>query len=167
MITRSTIVLIVMLALGFHALITGLRYRWGFYKSPYFARPTLTMYAELGVSGGFLFLVLSISSLLTRDIEVSAEVITADSLLTSLAIAALGINWCLGLINSNLWKPAWIIWLENHYDKNQIEQLRQQAQEAGLKQWENQVLTQSDLEDWITAVLTQPSPPAKREPSVS
>lgn len=147
--TRSTIVLIVMLVLGSHALITGLRYRLGYYKSPYFARPTLTMYAELGVSGGFLFLVLSLSSLLTRDTEVSEEVTTAISLLTYLAMAALALNWLLGLLNSNLWKPTWVIWLEKHYSKIQIDQLRRQAQEIGLKQWESRVRTQRDLEAWI------------------
>ena len=152
--TRSTIILLAMMAIGFHALVTGLRYRLGYYKSPYFARPTLVMYAELGVSGGFLFLVLAVSSLLTRDVEVSAEVTTAVSLLTYLAMAALALNWLLGLISSNLWKPTWVIWLESHYDRNQIDQMRQQAQEMGLKQWEGQILTQDDLEAWITAVLT-------------
>jgi predicted PurR-regulated permease PerM len=115
------------------------------------------MYAELGISGGLLFLILSISSLVLRDIEVSEGVTTAVSLLIYLAIAALAINWFLALINSNLWKPTWVIWLENHYDQNQIEQLRQQAQEIGLKQWESQVMTQHDLENWITAVLSPSS----------
>jgi len=161
--TRSTIVLIVMLVLGIHALITGLRYRLGYYKSPYFARPTLTMYAELGVSGGFLFLILSISSLLTRDIEVSEGVTTAVSLLTYFAMAAFAFNWLLGLINSNLWKPNWVIWLEKHYNTSQIDQLRRQAQEIGLKQWESQVMTQHDLEAWVTAVLEHKNQPAQRE----
>ena len=156
-VTRSTIVLIVMIAVGFHALITGLRYRLGAYKSPYFARPTLTMYAELGVTGGFLFLLLAISSLLTRDIEVSDSITTAVSILTYLAIAALALNWLLGLVGSWLWKPAWVIWLESHYDLSQIALLRQQAQEIGLKQWEKQVMTQPELEIWITAVLHPPN----------
>ncbi len=151
--TRSTIILIIMIAVGFHALITGLRYRLGAYKSPYFARPTLTMYAELGITGGFLFLLLAISSLLTRDIEVSEDVTMAVSLLAYLAIAALALNWLLGLMGSWLWKPAWVIWLESYYSQAQIASLRQQAQEIGLKQWENQVVTQSELERWITAVL--------------
>ncbi|MCB8945637.1 MAG: hypothetical protein H6658_17950 [Ardenticatenaceae bacterium] len=163
--TRSTIVLLIMLALGLHALVTGLRYRFGYFKSPYFARPTLTMYAELGVSGGFLFLILSISSLLTRDIDVSVGLTTAVSLLTYLALAALAANWLLSLIGSNLWQPAWVIWLESHYNQTQIGQLRQQAQEIGLKQWENQVMTQHDLEQWITAVLTPP--PSITEKSAS
>ena len=158
--TRSTIVLIVMFFLGIHALLTGLRYRLGYYKSPYFARPTLTMYAELGVSAGLLFLVLSVSSLLTRDIDMSQRVTTAVSFLTYLAIAALAINWLLGLINSQLWKPAWVTWLESHYDQNQIDQLRQQAQTIGLRQWEAQVRTQRDLEEWIMSVLPTSSSPA-------
>ena len=155
--TRSTIVLIIMIAVGFHALITGLRYRLGAYKSPYFARPSLTMYAELGVTGGFLFLLLAIGSLLTRDIEVSDSVTTAVSILTYLAIAALALNWLLGLMGSWLWKPAWVIWLESHYDPSQIALLRQQAQEIGLKQWEKQVMAQSELEIWIAAVLHPPN----------
>jgi hypothetical protein len=156
-VTRSTIVLLTMIAVGSHALLIGVRYMLGYYKAPYFARPTLRMYAELGISGGLLFLILFISSLVLRDIEVSEGVTTAVSLLIYLAIAALAINWFLALINSNLWKPTWVIWLENHYDQNQIEQLRQQAQEIGLKQWESQVMTQHDLENWITAVLSPSS----------
>jgi hypothetical protein len=80
---------------------------------------------------------------------VGAGITTAVSNLTYLAIAALALNWLLGLINSNLWKPAWVIWLEEHYSQNQIDQLRQQAQEIGLKQWESLVITQPDLEAWI------------------
>ena len=151
--TRSTIVLITMIAIGLHALITGVRYRLGHYKAPYFARPTRLMYAELGVSGGFLFLVLAISSLLTRDIEVSNGVTTAVSILTYFAIVVLALNWFLGLINSNLWRPTWVIRLENHYTKTQIDQLRQQAQAMGLKEWETVTMTHNDLEAWITAVL--------------
>lgn len=161
--TRSTIVLIVMLVLGSHALLTGLRYRLGYYRSPYFARPSLRMYAELGISGGFLFLVLSISSLLTRDSNVSEGVTTAVSLLSYLGMAAVALNWLLGLSNHRYLKPAWVNWLEGQYEPQQIEQLRQSAWEMGLNVWENQVRTRSELEGWITAVLEQHNLPAKRE----
>lgn len=161
--TRSTIVLIVMLLAGGHALLTGLRYRLGYYKSPYFARPSLRMYAELGISGGFLFLLLSVSSLLTRDIEVSEGVITAVSLLSYTGIAALALNWLLGLTNNRFLKPDWANWLEGRYEPQQIEQLRQSAWEDGLKVWENQVRTRPELEAWITAVLEQQNEPEKDE----
>lgn len=168
--TRSTIVLIVMLALGSHGLLTGLRYRLGSYKAPYFARPTQQMYAELGVSAGILFLILALSSLLMRDRVLSEGVVTAVTLLTYLAIAALALNWLLNLSGSKLWQPAWVIWLESHYTQQQIEQLSQKAQEAGLRQWEMQVATQTDLEEWITAVLSpkvKPQQHRKRPPTAT
>jgi hypothetical protein len=151
--TRSSIVLIAMLLLGAHAFYTGVRYRLGRYKSPYFGRNSLNIYAELGISGGFLFLVLSISSLLTRDIEVSAGVETAVTNLIYLAIILLALNWLSGLFSVSVLRPDWVNWLESQHDRTQIEQLRQQAQAMGLKVWESQVQTQAELEGWITAVL--------------
>ena len=164
-VTRSSIVLIVMLVIGLHALLTGWRYHRGSYKSPYFGRATFNLYAELGITAGLLFVILSISSLLTRDMTVSEGATTAVAVLTYLAMLALALNWLLGLLSSELLKPSWVIWLENHYDKSQIEQLRQQAQGIGLRQWETLVRTQSDLEAWITAVLPSPPPLPKSAPS--
>ena len=152
-----------MLFVAIHALLTGLRYRLGYYKAPYFARPTLRMYAELGISGGFLFLLLSLSSLLTRDIDVSQRVTTVVSLLSYLGMAAVALNWLLGLTNNRLLQPDWVNWLESHYEPQQIEQLRHSVWERGLKVWEAQVRTRSALEAWITAVLEHQHQPTMRE----
>jgi hypothetical protein len=152
-----------MLLAGGHALLTGLRYRLGYYKSPYFARPSLRMYAELGISGGFLFLVLSVSSLLTRDIEVNGAVTTAVSLLSYIGMAAVALNWLLGLTNSRFLKPDWAKWLEGRYEQQQIEQLQQSAWERGLKAWEDQVRTRPELEAWVMAVLDPKNQPAQSE----
>jgi hypothetical protein len=162
-VTRSSIVLIVMLIVGIHALFTGWRYRRGTYKSPYFGRPTFTLYAELGLSGGLLFIILAISTFLTRDMAENAGVTTAVSILIYLGVTAVAVNWLLGIFSSRLINPAWVNWLETNYTSQQIDILRQHTQEIGLRQWELQVQTRTDLQAWITAVLALPDehPPSQ------
>ncbi len=162
--TRSTIVLLAMILVGGHAAYTSYRFRMGSYKSPYFGRQSLRMYADLGMSVGSFFVILAVITLLTRD---STQSEATMNLVTMVIYAGLGltaVNWVLAVFQVKWSRPFWVNWLESEYSRQEVDRLRYAAQAMGLKVWEREVGSQAALEEWITAVLSTSLEEAPMEP---
>ena len=51
-------------------------------------------------------------------------------------------------------KPYWLRWLEEHYG-HVLEEMFEEARQMGAYEWEAQVRTQADLEQWADRVAQQ------------
>jgi len=75
-----------------------------------------------------------------------------EDLSSLIIIVALFVLPLICLIWQPRWlKPAWLQWLEDHYG-SRLEKMFQAARKMGPREWEAQVRTQADLEQWAERV---------------
>lgn len=127
----------------------GLAARFGAMKRAYITRgipgvyPRNTVYALIPL--GIFFLYLGVVALIV------GEQWPENTLYFAGAVGLLGLI-LLSLIWQPGWlKPYWLQWLEEHYG-HVLEEIFEEARQMGAYEWEAQVRTQADLEQWADQV---------------